>query len=863
MRSGTRSALVRRLLALFLMVLPCVLMAAPRQVRVAVFPHKPATFQEAGGQVRGFYIDMIEEVGRAQGWEIHYVPGSFAEGLERARRGDVDLATSVAFTEERAQYLDYGKEVTLTVWSILYANPKVPIQSVFDVRGRRVAVMKSDVNGQHFMDLCRKFEIQVDFVVVPSFEDVMLTVAAGAADAGVTTSIFGYSREGDFQVVRTPVVFNPFPVYFATTRGRNADLLRALDTYLAEGRGKADSGYTRAIDRWMQSGGMVRGLPLWLPRAALALVLLLTLTFSLMLLFRYRVRRATAEVRALNAELEKELVERRRREDVILNVASGVSAVTGDTFFQELTRYLAQAAHADAALIGEGFLKDGAEWVRTLAVSLDGQAIPGFEYPLAGTPCTKVYKGEPCTYRDRVQELFPGFELLRQLGASAYVGCPLLDASGRTRGMLAVLKRQPEDHPEETASLLRIFSSRATAELERRAAERERQLMEQQMQHVQKLESLGLLAGGIAHDFNNLLTAMLGHLNLAQSRLSPESPAHPSLGNLERIIHRTAELTRQMLAYSGKGRFLVQNRDLNQVIREMVHLLEVSISKKVALRLGLAGTPVPIQADAAQIQQVLMNLVTNAADAIGDQEGTIRITTETMALDRAYLDQVFQGQELRPGTYAVMEVQDTGCGMSPEVLSRIFDPFFTTKATGHGLGLSATLGILRGHHAGLRIYSEPGRGSTFKVLFPVADGVAEEEGPTAAAPVTLAGLRVLLVDDEVMLRESTSEALQSLGVAVVLAADGQEAVDLVTQQGPSLDLVFMDLTMPRMDGREAFQRIRRLCPGVPVVLTSGYNEQESIQDFIGRGLAGFLQKPYTLKALGETLQRCARRRPEA
>ncbi|MBK8573731.1 MAG: transporter substrate-binding domain-containing protein [Holophagaceae bacterium] len=166
----------------------CGLIAGPRLVRVAVFPHAGHL---PGGRKPGpgFYIDMIEEVGRAQGWEIHYVPGSFAESLERARRGEVDLATSVAFTE-RAQYLDYGKEVTLTVWSILYANPKVPIQSVFDVRGRRVAVMKSDVNGQHFIDLCRKFEIQVDFVVVPSFEDVMLTVAAGAADAGVTTSIF-------------------------------------------------------------------------------------------------------------------------------------------------------------------------------------------------------------------------------------------------------------------------------------------------------------------------------------------------------------------------------------------------------------------------------------------------------------------------------------------------------------------------------------------------------------------------------------------------------------------------------------------------------------------------------------------------
>ena len=484
--------------------------------------------------------------------------------------------------------------------------------------------------------------------------------------------------------------------------------------------------------------------------------------------------------------------------------------------------------------------------------------MPGFDYPLAGTPCRAVYRGEPCIHPVDVQGLFPDFKLLRDLEISGYVGCPLLDASGKTKGLLAVLRRTPEQHPEETASLLRIFSSRATAELERLAAEREREVMERQMQHVQKLESLGILAGGIAHDFNNLLTAMLGHLNLAQSRIHPESPAVPALDNLERIIHRTTDLTRQLLAYSGKGRFLVQDRDLNQVIQEMVHLLEVSISKKVSLRLNLADTPAPITADAAQIQQVLMNLVTNAADAIGEREGTIRISTQVTILDRAYLDQVFHGQELQAGRFTILEVQDDGCGMSPEVLSRIFDPFFTTKPTGHGLGLSATLGILRGHHAGLRIYSEQGRGSTFKVLFPAAAESPAEKEATAVSEVSLRGLRVLLVDDEEMLRESTSEALESFDVEVLVAADGQEAVDLVSRKGDAIDLVFMDLTMPRMDGRQAFQEIRRICPGVPVVLTSGYNEQESIQDFIGRGLAGFLQKPYTLKALRETLQLCAR-----
>ena len=847
----------RRLLAFLLIALPLSLAASPRVVRVSIFPHRPATFMEADGKARGFYVDMIEDVCRAKGWQVVYQPGSFADSLQRLRLGEADLATSVAYTDERAKYLDYGKEVTFTVWSILYANPKVSIQSVFDVRGRRVAVMKSDVNGQHFIDLCRKFEVQATFVEVPSFEEVLRLVAAGGAEAGVTTSIFGYSREADFSVVRTPVVFNPFPTYFATTKGQNADLLQALDDYLAAGRNKPDSGYTKAVNRWLSPGGG-GSLPAWLPRVALALGLAFALASAAMFLFRYRVRVATAQARALNDALQAELAERKRREDVILNVASGVSAATGDSFFQELTRYLAQAAKADAAFIGESFLKDGAEWARTLAVFQDGQVVPGFDYPLAGTPCRAVYRGEPCIHPVDVQGLFPDFKLLRDLEISGYVGCPLLDASGKTKGLLAVLRRTPEQHPEETASLLRIFSSRATAELERLAAEREREVMERQMQHVQKLESLGILAGGIAHDFNNLLTAMLGHLNLAQSRIHPESPAVPALDNLERIIHRTTDLTRQLLAYSGKGRFLVQDRDLNQVIQEMVHLLEVSISKKVSLRLNLADTPAPITADAAQIQQVLMNLVTNAADAIGEREGTIRISTQVTILDRAYLDQVFHGQELQAGRFTILEVQDDGCGMSPEVLSRIFDPFFTTKPTGHGLGLSATLGILRGHHAGLRIYSEQGRGSTFKVLFPAAAESPAEKEATAVSEVSLRGLRVLLVDDEEMLRESTSEALESFDVEVLVAADGQEAVDLVSRKGDAIDLVFMDLTMPRMDGRQAFQEIRRICPGVPVVLTSGYNEQESIQDFIGRGLAGFLQKPYTLKALRETLQLCAR-----
>jgi PAS domain S-box-containing protein len=384
----------------------------------------------------------------------------------------------------------------------------------------------------------------------------------------------------------------------------------------------------------------------------------------------------------------------------------------------------------------------------------------------------------------------------------------------------------------------------------------ERRQAEEALRQAQKLESLGVLAGGIAHDFNNLLTAVLGNLNLAQMTLAKENPAGPYLANMERAILKAAELTKQMLAYSGRGHFVVQSQDLNQVVQELTHLLEVSISKKVVLHFDLDPDLPPIEADAAQIQQVVMNLVTNAADAIGDREGSIRIRTGLERLEREHLlAATLPGQDLPSGAYVVLEVEDTGCGMNREVLDRIFDPFFTTKSTGRGLGLSALLGILRGHNAGLRIASEPGRGSRFQLYFPAASSrlPAPAEPAPESGPRGLRG-RVLVVDDEELILETTAMALSAIGFEVETARDGLEALARVEAGREGLDLVLMDLTMPRMDGREAFLAMRRLAPDLPVILSSGYNEQDSLQAFGGEGPAAFLQKPYQLQELRRVLQ---------
>jgi signal transduction histidine kinase/ActR/RegA family two-component response regulator len=516
-------------------------------------------------------------------------------------------------------------------------------------------------------------------------------------------------------------------------------------------------------------------------------------------------------------------------------------------------KHLALATDADAALIGEIVATPEGKRVRTLSVFLDGRVVDNLDYPVTGTPCERALKGELCVIPEGVLDRFPAAAMLRQLQAQGYVGAPLLDSQNKVQGVLAVVHRAPLTATRDLASLLQIFSSRAAAELDRRNSEGARQVLERQMQHAQKLESLGVLAGGIAHDFNNLLTAMLGHMNVAQMKLAPESPAIPHLESLERIIHRAADLTRQMLAYSGKGRFVVRAYDMNHVVQEVTHLLEVSIPKKITLRFNLAPGLPTVEADAAQIQQVIMNLVTNAADAIGDREGTICLTTGTLQLDRAYLDQVFQGQGLQPGPYVTIEVSDSGCGMTAEVLERIFEPFFTTKVAGRGLGLSATMGILKGHRAGMRIYSEPGRGTTFKLLFPTSEAKRQEEAIQIAVPALVGRATVLLVDDEEMIREAAAAVLESLGLTVVTASDGLEALEVVQRTDLKVDVVLMDLTMPHMDGREAFHAIRRIHPDMPVILSSGYNEQESVQAFMGRGLAAFLQKPYTLRSLERTV----------
>jgi PAS domain S-box-containing protein len=381
---------------------------------------------------------------------------------------------------------------------------------------------------------------------------------------------------------------------------------------------------------------------------------------------------------------------------------------------------------------------------------------------------------------------------------------------------------------------------------ERKRMEEERTLLESQIQHSQKLESLGILAGGIAHDFNNLLMGILGNAGLALMELPAESPVRRTLERLETAALRAAELTNQLLAYSGRGKFVVEPVNLNVLIEEMVNLLQAAVPKNVVLRLDLSKNVPVIEGDATQLRQVVMNLIMNAAEAIGDRSGVITISSGVTAVDRAYLAGTYLDEDMPEGLYSYVEVSDTGCGMDEKTRARIFDPFFTTKFTGRGLGLAAVLGIVRGHKGTLKVYSEPQRGSTFKILLPsvgelVPESMQHGEPPAPGAP---GGGLVLVVDDEETVRTVARIALEKAGFKVMTAVDGREALEVFHRESARIDLVLLDMTMPHLSGEETFRELRRMRQDVRVVLSSGYNEMDAVSKFAGKGLAGFIQKPY-------------------
>ncbi len=393
---------------------------------------------------------------------------------------------------------------------------------------------------------------------------------------------------------------------------------------------------------------------------------------------------------------------------------------------------------------------------------------------------------------------------------------------------------------------------------ERKQAERESQELTGQLQQAQKMESIGVLAGGIAHDFNNLLVGMMGNAELAMLDAPEQGDMRYYLQQIFKASRKGADLVRQMLAYSGQGRFAMGDQDINKLLQDVSDLMGAAIGKHARLEKQLMDDLPHVYGDKNQLTQLIMNLMTNASEALSGKPGNIILRTGVRRLAKRDFTAMYMATDLEAGDFVFIEVEDGGCGMDAQTQNRIFDPFFTTKETGSGLGLAALLGIVRSHNGTLALKSQLDSGSCFTVYFPALAKKEKVENPDLTGeyrtPVRLRGT-VLVVDDEEAVRSVASRLLQHEGLKVITANDGEMAVELFRKHADEITFVLLDLTMPVMDGEQTFHALHCIRPDIPVMLSSGFSAKEAVGRLQRFGLAGFVRKPYTRKALLEEVAR--------
>jgi PAS domain S-box-containing protein len=548
------------------------------------------------------------------------------------------------------------------------------------------------------------------------------------------------------------------------------------------------------------------------------------------------VREGTAELAAANQRLQAEIAQRHQAELEVHRLNHDLQQRVGElqTLFDVLPVGVGIAADPECRRISTNpaFARIlGISTTTNASLSADAQEAPSHFHVESGG---RVLQPEELPMQRAVQEhrSIVAFEetVVHRDGRRIELlanAVPLHDEKGELTGCVATFQDITE---------------------QKRAEERQREL-DRSLLERQKLKSLGVLAGGIAHDFNNLLTGVLGNANLARLDLPEDSPAQPCLSEIEEAARRAADLCRQMLAYAGHGRFVVVDVDLNTTVKECARLLGVSISNSCVLDYQLGATLPCVHADPSQLQQMIINLVTNASEAIGDRKGVITITTQPHTIAPDIPDTRGPLPPPPPGEYVCFEVKDDGCGMDAATLARVFDPFFTTKFTGRGLGLPAVLGIVRSHNGSIHLESEPGRGTTVRVLLPAT---RTDAAPAAVVPPNERPARLgsaLVVDDEPAVRVIASRFLSRLGFSVDQANDGEAGVACFKAAAATIDLVLLDLSMPQLNGEAALRMMREIRPDAKILLMSGYTTQDAASRFQGNGPTGFIQKPFDSDAL--------------
>ena len=789
------------LLCLLLLAQPSRAVEFDGPLRVGIFSTPPLNYVDKDGSAKGINPDLLRALFADQNVQLAFVPGSWAEGLQRLEGGEIDLMMSVAENEERAKIMEFGKEPVLQLWGQVFTRPELQSRTIAELFGRRIGVMAKDISGQNFIATVRDLGGSCQIVEYPSHPEVFQAVANGAVDGGVAPQHFGLRNASQYHLVPTSILFSPFSIYFASKKGQHRPLLDFIDSRLGEWKKDQDSPYHRIVNQWMSpSDG--RALPAWLVPALVLIACAVAVGAAFLVLLNRAVKRKTKELRASE----------RRFRDIALAVSDWIWEIDNQgrfTFCSEQSTTL--LGYSPEELLGKSSLE---------------LLVPESAAKAAADLAKGLAEGHGYRQQERVARRKDGGEI-HLLSAAV----PIQGSDGTVIG-------------------LRGVSTDISARI---AAEKERRSLEEKLAQGRKMEAIGTLAGGIAHDFNNILSAILGYTELAKDDLAPDSQSAQHLDEVYRAALRARELVKQILAFSRQAESEKLRLDPSPLIKEALKMLRPSLPATIEITQRIEPTGLTVLADPTNINQIVVNLCTNALHAMEDKGGLLDI--EVTRVEMSAEDLLLEPQAT-PGPFVRLKVADSGVGIAPELRGKIFDPYFTTKEMGKGtgMGLSIVHGIVRDCGGFITCYSQLGQGTVFHVYLPGSPGEARE---IEARPEEIAGgtERIVFVDDEVMIGEASRVMLESLGYRVRVFNDPLQALAFFGGALREIDLVITDMTMPGMTGAEMAAEMLTLRPDLPIILCSGYSSAIDRNRALALGIREFAVKPLLKRELALLLRR--------
>ncbi|MBN1981324.1 MAG: transporter substrate-binding domain-containing protein [Chitinivibrionales bacterium] len=763
-----------------------------RNVYVGLYENKPKIFQDEAGRASGIFAEILEAIARKEKWNLIYVPCEWSSCLEALKKGDIDLMPDVAFSPQRDSEYDFHEEEVVSSWSAIYSNGKKQISSYSDLNGRRIAVLEGSIQQTFLKEMIHGFGFTVTFIEAKSFEEAYLLTEHGIADAAISNHFFGDFFYKQYKLKKTPIIFQPASLYFATTPGNNSDLLKAIDKNLRAIKSEPGSLYYKTLERWME-----RPPKILIPRSTFWIIcsisVLLVLAGVFILLLRWQVRDATRSLAESNDAL-------RRSEKKFRDLFHQHTAV-------KLLIDPDSGSIVEANEAAEKFYGWSGEQLRHMKI----QEINTLPPELIKEEIEKVGR------KERVH-----FEFRHRLADGSIRDVAIFSSNIEVQGK----------------TLLHSIIHDIT----------EHRKLEDQFRQSQKMESVGRLAGGVAHDYNNMLSVIIGYTDMILEKIDPDNPLHGDLTEVLKAAQRSAGITRQLLAFARKQTVNPKKINLNEIIEGMVKMIRVLIGENVSFSwLPQAGLW-SVKIDPGQVDQIMANLCINARDAIKDV-GTITIETGNVAFDQEYCSGTMESLQ---GEFVSLVITDDGCGMDKETLSHAFEPFFTTKEEGKGtgLGLATVYGIVKQNNGFINIYSEPGKGTTVRLYFPRYWGKNDTlDRENSGELQNGQGETVLLVEDDLVIRKMIERMLDECGYHVLEVDSPDQAIRLVNERGGSIDLLMTDLIMPKMNGCDLADRLHKVYPTLKTLFISGYTANSIPHRGLVEEGANFLQKPFSKKEL--------------